>query len=658
MKRSILVIIFGLYTFYSHSQNVQWASKVINYSSQKEYDAFSAKQVLGEPNSMPNKGYASTAWAAATDDRKEFLQVGFEKPMKIKQVIIAENNAPGAVYRVVLFDRQNAEHEIYKQKPETTLTIDSRFFQIKIEETSFEVVAVKISLDCRAVDGINQIDAIGIADNQDEMHVAIKVAESQKYFSEPERLSDNINSQYEEVNPVISPDGKTLFFNRKNFPPHVKDDEIWYSELDSKNEWGPAKHFPEPINNEHHNFVASITPDGNTMLLNGQYFKDGSHGKGFSFSHREQNGWSFPEFARVKNFINTDRYINFYMSNDGKKIFMNVRRDDTRGTSDLYISFLQKDSSWSEPKNLGTKINTTGRECCAFLASDDVTLFYSSDGMNGYGSNDIYVSRRLDDTWQNWSDPLNIGAPVNSAEWDAYYTIPAKGDYAYFVRDGDIYRIRLSPEQKPKPVILVYGTVSNQKTNQFISDASVRYEFLKDGSEAGVARTNPANGEYKIVLPYGHSYGFRAEAKGFISVNDNLDATDLHEYTEIKRDLHLVPVEVGQIVRLNNIFFDFAKASLKQESFSELNRVIDFLNINPTVSIEISGHTDAVGSESDNLKLSNDRAKAVMDYLVTKGIDSSRLTFKGYGKSIPVASNDSEEGRALNRRVEFKILKQ
>ena len=159
------------------------------------------------------------------------------------------------------------------------------------------------------------------------------------------------------------------------------------------------------------------------------------------------------------------------------------------------------------------------------------------------------------------------------------------------------------------------------------------------------------------MLPQGNTYGFRAEAQGLVSVKDNLDATNLKEYTEIQRDLYLVPVEVGQVVRINNIFFDFGKSTLKPESFSELNRVVDFLNSNPTVNIELSGHTDNIGSVVVNLKLSDDRAKSVVEYLTSKGITASRLTAKGYGETKPVATNDTEEGRAMNRRVEFEILK-
>jgi outer membrane protein OmpA-like peptidoglycan-associated protein len=643
---------------FCNAQTTQWAGKVINYSSQKDYTSFSAQQALDEPNSMPDKGYAATAWEAATDDRREFLHLGFEKPMKIKQVIVAENNAAGAVVKITLYDTQNMEHEIYRHDAET-LQVNSRYLQVKFEMTSYDVSAVKVSIDCRAVPGKNQIDAVGIANHHDDIKSEVITAGEIKFFAEPEKLSSNVNSYYTEVGPVIAPDGKTLYFCRKDYPPHTNDDEIWYSVLDAEGKWSKAINIGAPLNTSRHNFFGAITPDGNTALMGNQYFKSdvNASGDGFSVSKQTPEGWSFPENARVKNFVNTDNYVNFYLSNDGKKVFMNVRRNDTRGESDLYISFLLEDGSWSEPKNIGQTINSTGSECCAFLASDDVTLFFSSDGYNGFGSNDIYMSRRLDDTWTNWSEPVNIGPPVNSAGWDAYYTLPAKGDYAYFVRDDDIWRIRIIPELKPKPVMLVYGTVYNQKTKEPVGDAKIKYEFLKTGKEAGIAISTPVTGEYKIVLPYGHNYGFLASAKNYLSVSDNLDASNLTDYTEIKRDLYLVPVEVGQTVRLNNIFFDFAKSTLRSESFPELDRIVKFLSENPSVEIEIKGHTDNVGSHEDNLALSNSRASAVMDYLISKTIPAARLKSQGFGETKPVASNDTDEGRQLNRRVEFTIIK-
>lgn len=204
---------------------------------------------------------------------------------------------------------------------------------------------------------------------------------------------------------------------------------------------------------------------------------------------------------------------------------------------------------------------------------------------------------------------------------------------------------------------MVYGTVFNQKTNEPIGNASVNYEYLSNGQLAGIAHSTSGTGDYKIILPYGNNYGFLASAKGFVSVSDNLDATELKEFTEIKRDLYLVPAIAGETVRLNNIFFDFGKSELKPESFPELNRVVNMLNENQQMVIALSGHTDNVGSDEDNLKLSQNRINSVMNYLLNNGIKPERMTATGYGESKPVASNDTEEGRADNRRVEFTILK-
>lgn len=640
------------------AQTTQWASDVVNYSTQSGTIDYSVQQVLGEPNSMPSKGYSTTAWQAATDDRKEFIHVSFKTPMQASMIVVAENYSPGAVYKVTVFDEQGNEYEVYRQRPDTLPQV-SRWLYIKMEKSAYMIASVKVSVDCRAIPGINQIDAIGIADHQNEIVSEIKEVTGVNFYSDVERLSDQVNSSYTEVNPIISPDGKILFLNRKDFPPHVKDDEIWFSVLDEEGNWGAAQHLGPPLNNNNHNFVNSITPDGNTMLLGNQYFKESSdaYGSGFSISRKGKEGWGFPENQKIKNYVNHDRYVNYYMSNDGKKVFMNIRAEDTRGTSDLYVSFLQKDGSWTQPKNLGTTVNSTGSECCAFFSADDVTLYFASDGHNGYGSSDIFMTRRLDDTYGTWSEPLNMGKVLNSDQWDAYYTIPASGEYAYFVRNSDIYRVRLTPEQKPLPVFLVSGTVYNRKDATPITNAAIRYEYLSDGNEAGIAHSNPNDGSYAIVLPYGHSYGFMASSAGYISESDHLDATQLKDYTEIKRDLYLVPAEVGETVRLNNIFFDFAKSTLRAESEPELNRIVDFLKNNSGIEIAIAGHTDNVGNDADNLLLSKARAAAVRQYLIDHSIDSVRLTSNGFGEQNPVASNDSEEGRQLNRRVEFTIVK-
>ena len=487
---------------------------------------------------------------------------------------------------------------------------------------------------------------------------------SGEYLSEKERLNSNINSPYTELRPIISPDGKKLFFVRQEHPGNYgkgdpEDQDIWVSDLTLNQEWGSAYNIGEPLNNKDKNHIGSVTPDGNTIVIGNVYHSNGELTPGISISNRTADGWSFPEELRINNFYNDSKYIEYYLSNNGKALLMTIERRDSYGGRDVYVSFIQEDNSWSEPMNLGPVVNSSSEEISPFLAADDKTLYYSSEGKGGYGSADLFMTKRLDDTWKNWTSPENMGDIINSEKWDAYYFFPASGEYAYFVSqvsegNEDIFRVKIPKRVRPEPVFLIYGKVTDTKTHLPV-DAKIYYEILPGGFEAGIARTNPSTGEYKITLPKGKKYGFRAEADGYLSQNDYIDATELGKYKEVERNLNLIPIEIGETVVLNNIFFNSGKFDLREESFPELKRVAMFLKENPSIKIQISGHTDDINSDSYNLTLSENRAKAVFSYLTQNGIATERITFKGYGESKPVASNNTDEGRQLNRRVEFTI---
>ena len=340
---------------------------------------------------------------------------------------------------------------------------------------------------------------------------------------------------------------------------------------------------------------------------------------------------------------------------------MSVHRKDTKGDRDLYVSFLKDDGIWTEPKNLGDNVNSASEESSPFLAPDDKTLYFSSKGYSGYGGADIYVTRRLDDTWENWSEPENLGPGINSVSDDVFFNIDPKGENAYFSRsvsenDADIFSINMPDLFRPTAVILVKGKVYDRKTRKPIS-ARIFYEKLPDGEEIGTVNSDPVTGEYQILLPSGEKYGYLAEAAGYVAINENVDLENVTEYAEITQNLILVPIEKEVTIRLNNIFFDFDKASLKSESTPELNRLANLLKENKNMKIEISGHTDNIGTRKYNQALSERRAQSVYNFLVENGIDGSRLKTIGYGKDRPMVSNDDEiDGRELNRRVEFKIL--
>ena len=495
-----------------------------------------------------------------------------------------------------------------------------------------------------------------------------------------ENIGRNINSDLPELRPTISADGNLLFFICQNHPYNTKynsirnSQDIWYSERDSNGKWSEAVHMDYPLNTYHYNAVYWISPDNNRILIRNAFIDGDYYGNGVSMSYRKKDGrWSKPQMLLIKNYHKYDNgnQNGATMSHDGKTLLLYMSEQTGGYNNDIYACFLQPDGTWSEPKSLGKKINLKAYdEMTPYLAADGQTLYFSSNRPGGVGDNDIWMTRRLDDSWQKWTDPVNLGEPINTPDWDAFFTLDAGGEYAYMSShrdsygESDIVRVKLLEKEKPDPVVLVSGNVYNKKTGEPLS-ANLVYETLPDGTEAGNGISSPEDGSFKMVLPYDKNYSIRASADKFFAISENLNLDSLVKagYVEIHKDLFLVPIEIGQVVRLNNVFFDFDKWDLRPESFMELNRVVKLLNENPAIVIEMGAHTDSRGSDEYNITLSHNRAKSVMDYILAKGIAPERISSKGYGETVPVAPNanadgsDNPEGRQLNRRVEFKIMK-
>ena len=483
-------------------------------------------------------------------------------------------------------------------------------------------------------------------------------------MGERENLGACINSASPELSPLSSPDGRTLYFDRKRHPDNTggtdDNDEIWFSTLQPDGSWGPARNVGAPLNTARNDWVVSVLPDGNTLLVANTYNRDGSKGNGVSITRRTRDGWAFPEALDIDDFYNDSRYVSYFLSPDGRSLLMALERNDTEGDQDLYVSFLQDDESWSAPLNLGDIVNTSGTETSPFMAADGQTLYFSSNGHGGLGGYDVFVTRRQDDSWTRWSEPENLGPTINTAGGELGFAIPARGDYAYLSTGGsgsigadDIVRVALPEAARPEPVVLVRGRTLDRDTGEPVG-ATVTYEAL-DGAGRGRAYSNPATGEYQIVLPAGSTYGFQASADGYYPESVGVDLTTLTAYEERDQDLTLAPLAVGAKVRLTNLFFDTAQATLRPESRAELNRLAAFLRGTPGVTLEIAGHTDSEGSDASNQRLSERRAQAVVDFLTEAGIAASRLTVRGYGEAQPVATNDTAEGRQQNRRVEFEV---
>lgn len=480
-----------------------------------------------------------------------------------------------------------------------------------------------------------------------------------------ENLGPQVNCNGGDISPVITADGKRLYFGRYPFAGNIGDpttEDIWYTDQRPDGSWGPAVNVGAPLNNYSSNFLISITPDRNQVVVGNTYYSNGApKGAGISTAVMTENGWSVPRDIRIDQYYNNSTYSELSLDPSGMVLLMTVEREDTRGQRDIYVSKRKRDGSFSAPVNCGKTINTWGNEVSPFIAADGVTVFFATDGRRGYGDFDIWMTRRLDDTWTSWSEPVNVGPSINTAGWDAYFTIPAKADYAYLSATNDannsldLYRVPLPQALKPMPVVLVSGRVLNAATKQPIA-TSVSYESLTKSKTVGLARSEPKNGQYSIVLPAGDLYGFRAEFEGFYPVSDQLDTRVLNSYSEITRDLYLAPIQKNQTIILNNVFFDFRLSELRPESFAELNRLAEFLSAKPTVTIELAGHSDKVGTNAANMEISRSRVQAVKTYLESRGVTSGRMKVVAYGATKPLDTNDTEDGRRRNRRVEFKIL--
>ena len=663
--------------------NVYWAYEVVVYSSQYDDYNHAAMQILGKPNSMPVGGDSKVAWCVAEKKGKEhekkgeaYIWVQFRKAKSIQQIVVAENFNPGAITKIEIFDKKERSKTVYTATAKPTEEKKRMLSVVLDQPTKMKVYQVKVTIQPSKVPGQNQIDAIGISDGIKPVIVKINQIEGIEFTSEPENLGDLINTVYDEVGPMISSDGKTIYFDRRRSPDNVggeKDpDEIWFSTKDKNGKWTKAQNIGKPLNSEGSNFVQSVTPDGNALLIGNVYKEDGKYMfPGVSFSYRTRKGWSAPEEQKIAGFKNKSKYVSYFLTNDGKFLIMAIKNSQGKGGLDLYVSKKDKEENhWKEPKHLGDVINTSGNEYSPFLAADGQTLYFSSDGHAGYGKADIFMTKMLKKGWKKWSEPINLGPVINSDGVDSKYNIPASGEYAYYSSENnslgknDIFRIKLPEEAKPEPVILITGVVKDKKTGAFL-DARIFVENLspeengkKEESTLSIARTDPSTGAFQITLPAGKNYGFRAISLGHFETNKNIDLSLDTVYRELADvEMLLAPVEVGQIVRLNNIFFETGKSELMSESFLELDRTVAFLKNNPSMEIEIGGHTDDIGSTSANQKLSQDRAQAVASYIASKGISASKLKVVGYGESKPLKENVDDESRQYNRRVEFTVLK-
>lgn len=476
---------------------------------------------------------------------------------------------------------------------------------------------------------------------------------------------DAVNSDYGDYTPQVNPTGTKLYFTsvRPGGFDYVEDsskmtdygEDIYISTFYG-GQWYAPELLPQPINSQGDDFGSAFTGDEQTMVYVRCGDKESVGNCDLYITHLSGTEWTEP--VNMGNVINSSDWDSQpTMSADGTRIIFTSARAGGYGGSDLYMSEKNHLGDWGIPQNLGSTINTPLNDNSPYLAPDGKTLYYATEGHPGYGGTDIFYS-----LFENgkWSKPINLGAPINSGGDDTNFSISGQG-IAYFASskgmDGnyDIYQVELPDHLKPKPTVVVQGLVTNSETSDPLA-ALVLIEDINTGELIAINKSNSASGEYLIVLPAGRDYSVSASSKGFFFYSQSFEIPKDTSYQEIQLDIALEPIKKGTKVVLNNIFFESGRAELKPISYVELNKAIDLLEDNKTMVIEIGGHTDNVGSADLNMKLSEQRAKAVMDYMVLAGIAPERLRSKGYGETTPIATNDTKEGKAKNRRTEFEIV--
>lgn len=500
----------------------------------------------------------------------------------------------------------------------------------------------------------------------------------------PINIGPGINTEDPEYFPTITVDGRTILFTRRIADGRVsgnfkEQEDFFVSQLGNNNIWGKAEPMPANVNTVNNEGAPTIAPDGRTLVFvgcpdaSGEYYGENRTGKGscdLFLTKKLGNRWMDP--------VNLPGNVNSFhwetqpsLSSDGKTMYFirGIRGRDMSNNADIYVTRLQPNGQWGTPERLPDHINTPEQEESVLIHPDGRTLYFASRGHVGMGGSDLYVTRM--DENGNWSKPENLGYPINTKFDENSLMVSPDGEIAFFAsdRDGgygdlDIYYFIMPEHLRPVKTLYFEGIVFDATTRNPIP-GKFQLIDLETGKEVIYSEADKISGEFMVSLPVNREYALNVSYPGYTFFSQNFNMRNPENLEAIHMDVPMVPIVSEQPILLANVFFDLNKSTLRKESFVELNKLVEFLESNPKVKIEIGGHTDSRGS--NNKELSTARAKSVYDYVISKGIDASRLSYKGYGETKPVYSDEyinglstekeKEAAHQANRRTEYKIVK-
>jgi len=626
--RFCLFILFSLLSFELLAQNSS-NKKAQNFFERanpfiEKQDYISAEQVLKSAiEADPSFQNAFITLAGVYNAQKKYAEA---KSAYQKAILINKNIAPAVIYGLAETEFATQEYDKAKQHFEEFLALDSSSDRAK--------KAKKYLLDCD--------------------FAAFAIKKPVKY--NPTNLGQGVNTTDSEYFPALTADGETLIFTRQ-----VNGNEDFWTSQFKNNTWNLATPLSTKINTTKYNEGAqTISPDGKYLFFTGCNRPDGLGRCDIYVSHREGKDWGEP--YNVGKPVNSEYWESQpAISPDGRTLYFISNRPGGSGGYDIWKSTITDDAKWGPAINLGPEINTPYDENTPFLHADGKTLYFSSDGWPGFGNKDIYYSR-MDDN-DKFQKPINLGYPINSFENESGLIVSADGNLGMFssnLKDGfggqDIYSFGIPEIAKPLKISYVKGIVRDKDSKKTI-ESNVQVIDLKSDKTVFDDYTDPETGQFLAVMPIGGNYLFNVNAEGYMFYSENFELKQGNINKPYQIEVYIERIKQGGNVTLRNIFFDTNKYNLLPASIRELDLLIDFLHQNQTVNIEIQGHTDNVGDDKLNEKLSFNRANAVYEYLVKNDVDAKRLTFKGFGASKPIADNKTEIGRKNNRRTSFVITK-
>jgi outer membrane protein OmpA-like peptidoglycan-associated protein len=521
----------------------------------------------------------------------------------------------------------------------------------------------------------------------------------------PQNLGTNVNTTSAELRPTISPDGKRMYYLMEKDVTQTKKrgektaQAVCFTEKDEQGNWKPFSAAPKPFNDQRDNAIFWVSADGNTAYMRGAYSDGKPTGRGISKTSKTENGWSVPTTIQLEGYaqMSVDRYTGASMTIDGKHMLLYFSEEKNSQLNDIYYSRNLGNDVWSKPaKILGNISLEDYDEIAPFIAADHKTMYFSSNRPGGSGDYDIWMSKRLDDQWLQWSDPVNLGKNINSEQWDAYFSMDAEGEIGFWATTknaqgkSDLVTSKLEAwQQAPNKVDLIASILKSDDAELKLNG---KISIQVEGDDV-IDSVDIVEGEAKKSFSFGKKYIISTQIEGHVSKTDTIDLTEYGLAKEMRKSYIVHPEkpkqltdaegnwidEKGRILPSNSedslliqmyrdgnieelfnkegILFDFGKSTLREESVIMLNKIARLLVLVPEIEIDLSAHTDHIGSVKANQTLSENRAESVKNYLISKKVNNTQIEAHGYGELKPVASNSTEVGRQQNRRVEFKVLK-